>query len=128
MGNVNKKSGWAHAVVIGLLAILPGCAWFQKSETSPLVGNWTNAVGTVWTIKDDGTFDVDLNMGARRDAWGKYEVDGNTVTLVATGGMKPKGCDGKGIYSFSGTGDNLSFRLISDTCRLRRKNVLLPWR
>jgi hypothetical protein len=111
-----------------LFALLQGCAWFPKSAPPPLVGNWTNAIGTVWMIKDDGTFDVDLTRDGTRDAWGKYTVNGNAVTLVAVGGMKPKGCDGKGVYNFNRNGDELSFTLVSDTCKLRKKNVLLPWR
>jgi hypothetical protein len=111
-----------------LFALLQGCAWFPKSTPPPLVGNWTNSIGTVWMIKDDGTFDVDLTRDGSRDAWGKYTVNGNTVTLVAVGGVKPKGCEGKGIYNFKRNGDTLSFTLVSDTCKLRKKNVLLPWR
>src|SRR5438552_312261 len=93
-----------------LLALLPGCAWFQwfqKSTRSPLVGSWTNPIGTVWMIKSDGTFDVDLTKDGQRDAWGKYTVAHDTVTLVAIGGIKPKGCDGEGVYHFKRTGDDL---------------------
>jgi hypothetical protein len=111
-----------------LLALLPGCAWFQKAGLPPFVGTWTNSIGAVWMIKDDGTFDVDLTRDGQRDAWGKYAVDGDTVTLVSTGGLKPKGCDGKGVYHFVRNGDELTFTLVSDSCKLRKKNVLLPWR
>jgi hypothetical protein len=120
---------WIQFLVGGLLlAFLPGCAWFQKASLSPLVGSWTNSIGAVWMIKADGTFDVDLTRNGKRDAWGKYSLDGDTVTLVATGGLKPKGCDGKGVYHFVRAGDELTFTLVNDSCKLRKKNVLLPWR
>ena len=110
-----------------LLALLQSCAWFHKPGPAPLVGNWTNPIGTVWMIKADGTFDVDLTKNGQRDAWGKYTVDGDTVTLVGVGGVTPKGCDDKGIYNFKRNGDALSFTLVNDSCKLRKKNVLLPW-
>jgi hypothetical protein len=78
-------------------------------------------------IKADGTFDVDLTKDGQRDAWGKYSIDHDTVTLVATGGVKPRGCDGEGVYHFKRTEKELTFSLVSDNCRLRRKNILLPW-
>ena len=78
-------------------------------------------------IKDDGTFDVDLNKDGKRDAWGHYTVDKDTVTIVATGGLKPKHCEGKGVYQFKRTGDSLRFTLVSDDCKVRKKNVLLGW-
>jgi len=110
-----------------ILVLLQSCAWFHKPGPAPLVGNWTNPIGTVWMIKADGTFDVDLTKNGRRDAWGKYTVDGDTVTLVGVGGVTPKGCDDKGIYNFKRDGDALRFTLINDSCKLRKKNVLLPW-
>jgi hypothetical protein len=120
---------WNQFVAGGiLLALLQSCAWFHKPGPPPLVGNWTNPIGTVWMIKADGTFDVDLTKNGQRDAWGKYTVDGDTVTLVGVGGVTPKGCDDKGIYNFKRNGDALSFTLVNDSCKLRKKNVLLPWR
>ena len=110
------------------MALLQGCAWLPKPGPPRLVGNWTNPLGTVWMIKADGTFDVDLAGRGRRDAWGKYEVNGRTVTLIGTGGLKPKGCDREGVYDFKREGDKLSFTLVNDTCKLRKRNVLLPWR
>ena len=101
---------------------------FENTGQPAVVGTWTNAVGTVWMIKADGTFDVDLTKDGKRDAWGRYALAGDTITLQGTGGMHPKGCKGKGVYKFKRDGDNLRFTLVSDTCKLRKKNVLLGWR
>ena len=108
-------------------ALLGGCAMFEQTGQSALVGTWTNSLGTVWAIKADGTFDVDLKHHGRRDAWGTYTVEGDQVTLRRTGGVKPKGCEGPGVYQFKRTNDTLQFTLVSDQCKLRQKNVQQPW-
>jgi hypothetical protein len=92
------------------------------------VGNWKNPIGTVWTINPDGTFDVHLTKNGERRAWGKYTVEGSTLSLVVTGGLRPKDCDQEGLYKFRRTEDDLHFTVISDPCKLRRQNLLLPWR
>jgi hypothetical protein len=124
-----KKQISLRIVLAGTaLALLGGCAMFQESGQSALVGTWTNSLGTVWAIKADGTFDVDLKHHGRRDAWGTYTVQGDQVTLQRTGGVKPKGCEGPGVYKFKRTDDALQFTLVSDKCKLRQKNVLMPWK
>jgi hypothetical protein len=111
-----------------ILAVLSGCAMFPKAKSSPVVGTWTNSIGTTWMIKSDGTFDVDLNRDGKRDAWGSYSVDNETITVRGTGGMMPKGCDGEGVYHFKRNGDNLSFTVVNDKCKLRKKNLAQAWR
>jgi hypothetical protein len=108
------------------IALLASCAMFETGQTG-VVGTWKNQIGTVWMIKDDGTFDVDLHKSGKREAWGKYTLAGDTMTLWRVGGVKPKGCDGQGVYKFKRDGDNLSFTLVSDKCQLRKKNVLTAW-
>jgi hypothetical protein len=125
---MKKQISFRIVVAAAGLALLAGCAMFQQSGQSALVGTWTNSLGTVWAIKADGTFDVDLKHRGRRDAWGTYSVQGDQVTLQRTGGVKPKGCDGQGVYKFSRTDDTLQFTLVSDKCKLRQKNVLQPWK
>lgn len=117
-------------VLIGFgLVLLNACATYPKSGQGALVGTWTNSLGTVWMIKADGTFDVDLKHQGKRDAWGAYTVSGDTVTLQRTGGINPKGCKGPGVYKFSRTDqDSLQFTLVSDKCKLRIKNVTQPWK
>src|SRR2546423_14976155 len=107
------KKQISFRIVLGgvALALLAGCAMFQESGPSALVGNWTNSFGTVWMIKSDGTFDVDLQHHGRRDAWGTYTVQGDQVTLQRSGGVKPKGCGGPGVYKFKRTDQGLQFTL-----------------
>jgi len=110
------------------IALVGGCAMFQETGRSALVGTWTNSLGTVWVIKADGTFDVDLKHHGRRDAWGTYTLQGDQATFQRTGGVKPKGCEGPGVYKFKRTDDTLQFTLVSDKCKLRQKNVLQAWK
>ena len=79
-------------------------------------------------MRADGSFDVDLNHDGKRDAWGICKVEGNTVTIVGTGGIVPKGCaKAEGIYHFTRNKDTLQFTLVKDPCKLRVKNVTLDW-
>ena len=124
-----KRQGSLQVLTaIAVVLVFDACAMFPHSGPSALVGIWTNSVGTVWTIRENRTFDVDLDHDGKREAWGKYSVDGDKVTLIATGGFMPKSCKGKGLYHFSRPEeDKLQFTLISDACKLRRKNVLMEW-
>ena len=109
-------------------ALLGGCAWFQATEKNDLVGTWTNTSGTVWAIRADGTFDVDLTHRGRREAWGTWNAQNDQATFQRTGGLDPNGCDGPGVYKFKRTDEGLQFTLVSDKCNLRKKNVLQVWK
>jgi len=108
-----------------LLALVGSCATTPRSGSAALVGTWTNSLGTVWTMKADGTFNV---VNPKRHIWGTYTVAGDTVTIQETGGKTAKGCKGPGAYKFSRPNENtLTFTLVSDTCKEREKNVLVAW-
>jgi hypothetical protein len=110
-----------------LLLFLNACATNAPSGQGPLVGTWTNSLGTVWTVKADNSFDV-VAAAPKRHISGNLTVAGDTVTVQETGGKSAKGCEGPGVYKFSRTGDNtLTFKLVSDPCKERKKNVLLAW-
>jgi len=109
-----------------LLVFMNACATTTaRSGPAALAGTWTNSLGTVWTMKADGTFEV---VNPKRHIWGKYTIAGDTVTIQETGGKTAKGCKGPGTYKFSRPNENtLTFTLVSDTCGERKKNVLLAW-
>lgn len=125
---MNKQRSIQFLLGGTFVALLAGCAMFEKMGKPAVVGTWTNPAGTVWTIKADGTFDVDLDKDEKRDVWGNYALQGDTMTMQGTGGTNPKGCKGKGVYKFKAGHDKLDFTLVSDTCKLRKKNVLMGWR
>lgn len=114
----------------GVLLFLNGCAtYYPSAEPADLFGTWTNSLGTVWMIKEDATFEVDLDHDGKRDAWGKYTVSGDQITLMRVGGVKPRHCGGNGVYHFKRVDfDNLQFTLVHDRCALRKKNMLAGWK
>jgi hypothetical protein len=111
-----------------VLILINACATYPRSGQAALTGTWVNSLGTVWTCRADGTFDVDLNGDGKRDAWGTVSVAGDTATIQRVGGINPKGCNGPGVYKFTRRDkDSLQLTLVSDACKLRKKNALLPW-
>jgi hypothetical protein len=108
--------------------LLQACATAPKTGPAALTGTWTNSLGTVWTMKTDGSFEVDLDHDGKRDAWGKCTIEGDTVTIVGTGGVVPKGCaKTTGVYHFTRSKDTIHFTLVKDACKERVKNVTLDW-
>src|SRR5436189_6396796 len=78
-----------------LIALVTACVTTPRSGPAALAGTWTNSLGTVWTIKTDGTFDV---VNPKRHIWGKYTVAADTVTIKKTGGKVATGSKGRGDY------------------------------
>ena len=114
---------------VTVVTLLGGCAMFQETGQSALVGTWTNPLGTVWAIKADGTFQVDLMHKGKADVWGKYSSAADTMTILeAHGSHTPKSCKGKAEYKFRRDGDSLTFTKVSDKCKLREKNILAGWK
>jgi len=108
-----------------LVVLLSACATNAPAGRGPLVGTWTNSLGTLWTIKADNTFDV---VNPKRHIWGNITVAGDTVTIQETGGKAAKGCHQPGVYKFSrASADTLMFTLVKDSCKERIKNVTLAW-
>jgi hypothetical protein len=123
-----KRAFTCRVILIAVFsAILCACATHRRSGLDSVAGAWTNRLGTLWTLNSRGTFDVDLNDDGTRDAWGTYTVDGDMITIMGTGGMTPKGCNGNGVYRFNRSRNTLRFTRISDECKLRVRNVTLVW-
>lgn len=112
-----------------IVALFAGCAMFKETPQSSLFGTWTNQLGTVWALKADGKFEVALNNSERPSIWGKYSVTGDTLTIKESrGSHTPKSCRGEAVYKFERDRDTLTFTKVSDKCRLREKNLALPWK
>jgi len=118
-------------VVLGVLVLaLGGCnIWPYRKPVSPLVGIWINRLGAVWTMNDDGTFDVDLTHDGKPDTRGTWSAEGDLLRLkLSPGRLVPDSCIGEGVYRFTRTGPELAFKLVHDDCKLRRTNIVLGWR
>ena len=110
------------------LVVIAGC---ETVPTGPaaLPGQWTNSLGTVWTINADGTFHVTTTK-PKAQVWGTYTVSGDTMTVQETRGKGaiPKSCKSPGVYKFSRPDANtLAFTLVNDVCKPRIQNVTQPW-
>jgi hypothetical protein len=126
MSAMNSRSYLRTILCVVLLGFLGACASTAPSGPAALAGTWTNPLGTVWTIKPDGTFDVLVH--GKHHVRGNYTIAGDTVTVVGVSGAVPKGCKGSGVYKFSRPDANtLTFTLVSDACKVRKHDVPLPW-
>ena len=111
------------------VAVIAGCETVPSSGPAALAGQWTNSLGTVWTINPDGTFHV-AAAKPKAQIWGTYTVSGDTITVQETrrAGAVPKNCRGPGVYKFSRPDANtLAFVLVNDVCKPRIQNVTQPW-
>jgi hypothetical protein len=114
--------------VLLLVAVIAGC---ETVPTGPaaLAGQWTNSLGTVWTINPDGTFHVSSTK-PKAQIWGTYTLSGDAMTVQETRrkGAVPKNCKGPGVYKFSRPDANtLAFTLVNDVCKPRIQNVTQAW-
>ena len=112
-----------------LVAVIAGCETVPSSGPAALAGQWTNSLGTVWTINPDGTFQAKATK-PKAQIWGTYTLSGDTITVQETrrSGAVPKNCKGLGVYKFSRPDANtLAFVLVNDVCKPRIQNVTQPW-
>jgi hypothetical protein len=126
-----KRQHYLRIVFAALLiAVISACETVPSSGPGALAGQWTNSLGTVWTINADGTFHV-TSTKPKAQIWGTYTVSGDTITVQETrrAGRIPKNCRGPGVYKFSRPDANtLAFVLVSDVCKPRIQNVTQAWR
>jgi hypothetical protein len=110
-----------------LATVIAACETVPTSGPAALAGQWTNSLGTVWTINPDGSFTV-VGTKPKRQIWGNISVAGDTITIQETRGNSPKNCKLAATYKFSRPNSNtLAFTLVKDTCKQRIQNVTLPW-
>jgi len=123
-----KRQHYLRIVFAALLiAVISACETVPSSGPAALAGQWTNSLGTVWTINPNGSFSV-VGTKPKRQIWGNITVAGDTITIQETRGQSPKNCKLAATYKFSRPHpDTLAFTLVKDTCKERIKNVTLPW-
>jgi beta-lactamase class A len=110
------------ALLLGACSSLPTMPWSKNQ----LAGTWKNSLGTVWTIKSDGTFTADVHH-AKIHASGTYKISGDTFTITETGAKVPQVCKGDAVYHFHRDGVKLHFTVVSDKCKIRKADVTKEW-
>lgn len=125
---MNRQHPLQILLTVLLMLVIAGC---ETVPTGPaaLAGQWTNSLGTVWTINADGTFQATATK-PKAQIWGTYTLSGDTITLQETRrkGSIPKNCKGAGVYKFSRPDANtLAFTLVNDVCKPRIQNVTQAW-
>ena len=116
-------------LAVVLVAVIAASETVPSSGPAALAGQWTNSLGTVWTINPDGTFHV-TSTKPKAQIWGTYTLAGDTMTAQETRrqGPLPKNCKGPGVYKFSRPDANtLTFTLVNDVCKARIQNVTQAW-
>ena len=125
---MNRQHPLQILLTVVLILVIAGC---ETVPTGPaaLAGQWTNSLGTVWTINADGTFQATATK-PKAQIWGTYTLSGDTITLQETRrkGSIPKNCKGSGVYKFRRPDANtLAFTLVNDVCKPRIQNVTQAW-
>src|SRR5436305_3979265 len=102
MADMNRQHILRILFAVVWLVVITGCETVPSSGPAALAGQWTNSLGTVWTINPDGTFHA-VTTKPKAQIWGTYTLSGDTITVQETrqSGKVPKNCKGPGTYKFS---------------------------
>jgi hypothetical protein len=121
------------SVVIALaLAVVPlalaagGLGKYQTKLTGKGPRTEHGMLDGTWKInlsKSSGK--VGLTWNGRRVGGGSYVISGSTITLTPKGGGS---CKTTAKYTFTQSGNKLTFKRIKDTCTVRRDVLTFgPW-
>jgi len=111
----------AKTVFLGLLFCLP---FSLAAQNAALIGDWKSQIpdstGKLMpiklSIKNDGSFTVDLGVDGTGDIVGKYILEGEQMTIVESVGNCP---NKKGIYKIVVTKTTFNMNRVSDECENR---------
>jgi hypothetical protein len=103
-----------------LLLLSPAFLFSQGS----IAGSWKMKApaedGSVQKIKfsfeEDGTYTVDFGMDGVVQVRGKYQMDGNRITIWDVDGEFACPSEMKGVYELDFTDDGLNVTKVSDGC------------
>ena len=93
---------------IGLMAQSIAGTWKMT-----LTGEDGNPMTFVAKISKDGTYALDIGNDGNIEVKGKYETDGDQITIQDTEGSD---CTGKGVYKFKVEANTLTMTRIKDAC------------
>ena len=117
--------------VVVVLAVVCGACGSSGGGGDPaadLYGEWRTDQGSILSFLEDGSFNtVYPPWGPEPFGWGTYTFDGETLTMVTTGG--DRGCpEGQtGIYEATFVADDrLSVSVVEEECGSRREIAASP--
>src|SRR5437870_12085871 len=102
MSGMKRKPRLRILLAVILVEVIAGCETVPSSGSAALAGQWTNSLGTLWTINPDGTFHVAATK-PKAQTWGTYTLSRDTITVLETRrtGSIPKNCKGPGDSTYS---------------------------
>ncbi len=90
-----------------------------KTEHGQLDGTWTI------DLKSPTSGKVNLTWNGKPTGGGTYSIQGSTITLTPKGNGS---CTTQGKYRMKTSGNQVTFKLISDSCSVRRDVLTYgPW-
>ncbi|RMF30648.1 MAG: hypothetical protein D6765_02935 [Bacteroidetes bacterium] len=108
------------STLLSVLLLAAAPLFSQNALTGTWLQQGLDAEGnpnrTVLQILPDGSFQLDLNQDGTFDIQGRYEIDGNQVTIWHVGPDATCPAEQKGLYRYSLDGEYLSMTRISDPC------------
>ncbi len=115
-----RKSIFSKVLFLGFVVLtMAGC---KPSGPKFPTGDYIDTEGFFTSFHVDGRMWVrNLNNGEIRTTYGKYSVDGDTITF-ATNALCQQG---EGVYKWTLDGDRLLFELIEDKCDSRIRALSL---
>lgn len=114
------------AITQTLLSILIAILSFSFTLEEDITGKWLmdTAYGPLAIhFMEDGTYNVDLGNDGEIDVFGNYTLSNGEVTFKDNGGKMACPPELEGIYSYTLTGDEMIFHLVSDDCEDRAGDV-----
>lgn len=105
--------------LIILALLLPFFSYAQDGVVGDWKIEWDDANGhhtLKLTLASDGTYMVDMEMDSKIDIKGKYEMDGDKMTIQDTEGEYACGEDKKGVYQITASAGSMTMTRISEDC------------
>ena len=127
--SAHRQSVVSRGLMAGALLSLAAC-----SAKTPLEGTWSTTLKApveqpvFLTFKDDSTFELDFASQPGAELWGRFEVEGDEVTLVDEGRAEKREVNPTpGKYRFTLDGETVRFITIKDKNAARVSGMTRKW-
>lgn len=120
------------AITVGATLLMYGCKGDNGgagSAVSLLAGTWTRSFnGSIVTItlKDNGSYTVNMGAGSTVDVRGRYAVENDQVTFLDEGGNNASSA-GEAVYRFAISDGQLTLTAIDEPDENRESVAAATW-